>query len=680
MPRDADYRQYLEFPHVYAGNYQVAMHGYYLMPNHAHLVLAPGARVAADSATVRIADDYDQEALRYFEDSEDGDWSIDFTAESEWYIVKSGVLPQDWEEASLVPNEVNTSGEVVTLAKIRHWNTPWEPYLDPYIPHMGHNGGHTVWLNTVDEQPAEEIPFQVGTETPVASGPSPLVPDVRNLVITNVTTNNGTVDYFKYDPEPGSKYHRPVISYTVEDDGDQQEYDFYFIVRPTGAHGWDKPNKDYPEAYGWDWSLCNDPSKLGEVSFTWNGSSHPGAEEDTAEWGTYTFEVFAYKYYPGEPRFENWIDWFYYKWPYCLSVGTHTAWVPEPVNKCDKIYSDITMRYYYMLVDYCDSNPSLSHLTAPVTDFNIIVVDNQLHESNPDQFGGDEINTLYDGLYHDGLIAKLHKGNMFYFDDWRVIVTGNDNCWKIYRRDHDGSRMIAMNYKVPRGCRSLNDSELMRLMIAIEFIQVGMEGRTLTTQTETWYVPAFSFYWTGNPQRINPGISPVLIKQAQIEADRIYGINQFERKKHISTFKFLVKDSMWDSGLTIWKDAGDSDWVIIFGGAREGEYSYRVLQRSPLQISEILLHELIHGYLGRYANWKYLKTEQLVAPIGIVYPIPFDVENEGITYLASREFVTKVAQSVLEQRAEARANGEWDRYNYLTMLLNRAQREPISDD
>ncbi len=146
------------------------------------ITLAPGTRVNAESAVVRVVDDYAPDKIY-------ADWNVNFTSTAYWYVYQPGLLPDARPQASQAPSVANQSGQPITLCYRMLWDTPWAPNLDPYIPEMGHNGAHTLSIKKVNGAVTSEIPFKQGDDALDSVAPT-LPVDVRNLVIENVKIHN----------------------------------------------------------------------------------------------------------------------------------------------------------------------------------------------------------------------------------------------------------------------------------------------------------------------------------------------------------------------------------------------------------------------------------------------------------------------------------------------------------
>lgn len=111
----------------------------------------------------------------------------------------------------------NTAGDAVTQGTganaLKLWN---------------HNGAHTVSLAKVDGVASSTLNF--GVETVDIEDKDV---KVGNLVITDVSTSNGTEDYFKFNPtaEEGSNLLNPTVNFTIQDEGDSAGHAYRWRVR-----------------------------------------------------------------------------------------------------------------------------------------------------------------------------------------------------------------------------------------------------------------------------------------------------------------------------------------------------------------------------------------------------------------------------------------------------------------
>jgi len=193
------------------------------------------------------------------------------------------------------------------------------------IGFRGTNGHHSVRLHKLwfDDDPLNEFdadPFPINEQgNRIEYNMLPFHYYVSNIVIKDVgvSSSKEPKDYFKYDPTPDSQYHRPTFYFRLEDEGDPNDYEYHIFIQPTGSSGFNHLVKD--GAYAWIIGNINAPVAIAEEWWGWKGVPRGDPEKDLknswtdkVDWGTYTFDIGVY---------ESDGDWFFYKWPYCMSVG-----------------------------------------------------------------------------------------------------------------------------------------------------------------------------------------------------------------------------------------------------------------------------------------------------------------------------------------------------------------------
>ena len=433
--------------------------------------LGPGERLeqSMSTVTVKAQDDY---AYTGSPASFTATWNLGNASEW-WELINPGTAQAQWVAASVAPNNAtgNRDGSVARVyCSMKEWNTPFTPSL-PFTPPMGHNGEHTLKIVQVNGVDGDELSYQhyvvPNWQTAYQKAVPPQKAVVKNLIVTNVKTSNGTEDYFKYDPDPESPYNRPTISFTIEDDGETHEYECYVLIQHTASvSGWAILNYGTAGVDGW---LKEDLTVPDTVTSTWDGSNSPanwaGHNPDKALWGTYTFDVYAYEINSAG----NVVDWFYYKWPYCTSISNteHHVWINEETSTFSVPIVDPEsgaalvdpysgefigyetveavigeqLRFDYILRDSALTDGYLNHRT-PELEF--IVFDRDLCEK-----------PCMASVPNASIpnIVQNNEGNGFMawrVDDtslkgYRVLFTAKDNCWIEYRRDHQPSLMLAVN-------------------------------------------------------------------------------------------------------------------------------------------------------------------------------------------------------------------------------------------
>ena len=412
-----------------------------------YIKLGPGERMdpSMSTVTIKAQDNYHYTVMPPAEMEE----VVSLSDATQWIEeMNPGTAQQYWKQATDAPNcsDGNQTGsETRVFCHLLVWNTRTEPSL-PFTPAMGHNGYHTISISQVNGAVGSDLLFQhynvPDWQTAYSAPVTSQTANVKNLVITNVSTSNGTQDYFKYDPDPSSPNNRPTINFTIEDDGDPQQYDAFVLMWPTGATG--SLFQQMSTADAVDWTGVSHVG-TGAVAIGWDGSPVPpgtaGYSADTAGWGTYAFEICAFEY-PDDTRSQDASDWFYLRWPYCLTISNdeHSAWSDDSLTSTGV---DSKLRCNYTLRDAA-SQAADPNYQAP-SSLTLTPIDSLLAEQNCTENVTDPtaIDTLHNGADGNGIVACDLTGN--YTALWRVVFTGEDSCWAEYRRDHQNSRMLATN-------------------------------------------------------------------------------------------------------------------------------------------------------------------------------------------------------------------------------------------
>jgi|GEM_PF-5321593 len=408
--------------------------------------------------------------------------------QSGWYKY-DGVNEEDdtiiWDKGKSLKGFSNAgSEEPITLyGLIRKWNTEVEPYTqyrynaDSYWmnarPYAGHNGEHSIKMKGANSADIDGIYFEEydseaptpGWQTPFAVKPKTKSADINNLVITasSVTSGNNTdEDFFSYDPVPNSAYNRPTISFSFTDTNlDEVDRKYYVrwliwktvslnevggVIMNSNPGDSFELNVDYTP-----YIVLNEP---GSYTLTWDG------DDDTAEWSTYTFDLQVMEY-KGISRVSS----FMYKWPYCGLTGEHCIHSADD-NECVEctVFDDDEERsddpdaegskllYAYQVHDYAYEQNFPNY--EGISGYNVIIVDNDLDVVTSQSRPADP--TLIPAGYHPGSGAEYHHyaghenstEGLFYYNDWRTVYTGQDNCWASYKRNHEPSRILSVNVKI----------------------------------------------------------------------------------------------------------------------------------------------------------------------------------------------------------------------------------------
>jgi hypothetical protein len=420
-------------------------------------------QLLASAATVRIRDTYPYpDNARAQQDctvalDQAGGW---------WELVNAGTPDEDWVETSAPPSADNGASADPRILRtlVTQWDTPTGPGVEYYDeasqtwvgfnPSMGHNGTHAVSLAAIDGDPDTTLipiqQFDYPTQTwsdPEYAGADPVDADVRNLVVTSIGATHGNIDYLKYIPDPESAFYRPRVSFGFDDhnlDGQSHTYRVWALIQPTKYAG--QEFLDLGDIYGYAYAYVRDDSPPTSGQLTWDGSvctwneahtEYTLGDPDEAEWGTYTYDVIVNEL-DGEG---NVVDAFAYKWPYCLTLGDHE--IHEEVVRDPDTGEILSAELHgsYTLTDYAqaDTYPN-AELPSGVA---LNLVDMALQEKTSLPVEDPQPGVPHaDVLLHStaDLEENPHWG-------WRMVMTGVDHCWTLYRRDYESSRMLAANQR-----------------------------------------------------------------------------------------------------------------------------------------------------------------------------------------------------------------------------------------
>ncbi len=417
-----------------------------------------GEKLVSNSAKVRIMDTWSG-----YESGKSRAWldiPVDLTTGwSEMVNAPGSTWDLTWSDVSPY-NMTNETGRYRNFYKvIKTWNTMAEPFteylkqgtVDTWVhfsnPIVGHNGEQAITVVEANNFTSSGLSFQHYDEdeecwlVPTEVAATVRKATISNLVVTSLKPGNGTIDYIKYDPDPEGKYHRPTLEATFADTnhvGQNHHYVCYWMLLAT-ANPVERELLDVDDANFRADSVINAARVPTVVNFTWQG--HVGeididnppfdVEYDVATYGTYTYDVDVVE------LDENWnfVDWHSYKWPSCLSIGEHTITATDNEDE-----SGSTLNYTYVLHDIAneDTTGYYPNLKDP-SQVQMVVIDINLEEQNTI-----DLNMQLDGQTRGGIGTTSSEGSSV-FVCWRTVYIGQDNCWKADRRDHESSRLLAVN-------------------------------------------------------------------------------------------------------------------------------------------------------------------------------------------------------------------------------------------
>ena len=428
--------------------------------------VGPGNRMARDAnaallaneVTVRVKDEWSGYEVGKTCAFTDSDVQLDWA--SAWSeLVNAGTAQSGWVAGETSPTVNNSAGSKRRV--FRHVVQVWDTQKGPSVEYnvavagqpevwrgfdssMGHNGKHSIAVAAIDgDANKQTIAFQAydvfadGWSDPVEGGPSPSEVDVKNLVVNTISATHGNIDYFKYDPDPGSPYNRPVVRFTIEDKNQPGQeghyYRYWVMVQPTRASG--KEFLDLGDVYGYAYAYVSGdaPPLIKEVEWKgkvniWNEghTNYWTSEEDEADWGTYTYDVIVNEFDANNKC----VDTFAYKWPYCLTLGDHNLYYQD-------IESGADLKCNYQYRDYSLENTGsavIDNEVAPAgLEYHLLDVFELVSSNN------NAINTCFD---NNDISLKQCEPNDCAL---RIVFLGEDNCWIAYNRTHSAIRMLAVN-------------------------------------------------------------------------------------------------------------------------------------------------------------------------------------------------------------------------------------------
>ena len=316
---------------------------------------------------------------------------------------------------------------------LAQWNSTTHPTLD-YNPEMGHNGMHRLHVTHINGEEEQDLTFEsydaiTGTwvdpyDMTVKDGSV----YIRNLVLTNVTNSTGNEDYFRYNAMTEA-YESPTFTFNIDDIDNPEEENTYQVVikmwRTNATASIFSNNLLLPVGSA---TITKTFTSPGMKSITWDGRLSDNGDPAMAEFGAYAYEMEVYKYNSVGAL----ADWFALKWPYCLTVGAHSMY-------SKMVGDDEVMTIDFEISDGCYEDPNRAPYQSGVN-IRVDALDYDLCHRGSKDFN----NVSVGQHYTDEQLAKVYgyeEAGM-----WTSIYTGEDNCWKEYRRDHKGSRMLAANY------------------------------------------------------------------------------------------------------------------------------------------------------------------------------------------------------------------------------------------
>ena len=133
--------------------------------------------------------------------------------------------------------------------------------------------------------------------------------------------------------------------------------------------------------------------------------------------------------------------------------------------------------FAYRLYDYCNKYGKVN--AKDISDFKIEIFDEDLNR----------MKTWYSSYTEQGRPYGHFIGHenstdySWYYNGWRTVYTGEDNCWTAYRRDHKSSRLLAVNVDIEDPAKYIE--ERLSKIEVIVFYQGPVEAITDTDDEAT---------------------------------------------------------------------------------------------------------------------------------------------------------------------------------------------------
>lgn len=263
-----------------------------------YVTAGPGMKVTSNGALARFYEKPDTaNGVTHGEDESHIDVAVDFTSAEEWQKLYDpdgdGPKQEGWWASPEAPNAAASGVDGARYRRLLPWSTfqstsgtRFDDGQSQSGKLWGHNGDHELSLRAVDSDTSAKIDFTSSYGgSSKADKPAAKNADVQNLIITSLTTSNGTSDYFKFNPNSNEQEMlHPTITFSIRDSGDKHRYKWYLWAKPTRAE------QNYVEFTG---IMPSDGSKSVVVNAdaaTQHAAGYTQSHNLT-EWGTYTFEL-----------------------------------------------------------------------------------------------------------------------------------------------------------------------------------------------------------------------------------------------------------------------------------------------------------------------------------------------------------------------------------------------------
>lgn len=273
----------------------------------AFVTVGQGMRVESDFGTVRLEELPDlgfTAAQQHSPETNHIDFYLCFYQAWGWekFYDPDGNGPQllDWWKSPEAPQSANSAAGPVKYRYRFTWNssaltkTPYEFPGQPISTLLGHNGAHLLSYVCSDiDLTKPQLDFTSNYGGSYLDGAHSVGLTVKNMVITGVSTNNGTSDYFKFNPTAAvdSLLKNPTVNFTISDDTDSAGHVYRWRVRVRSTNIEDQTTSVVYEDIATQAGPVVVPINQARLA-----ADNPPTTTGISDWGTYNFDMSIREY------------------------------------------------------------------------------------------------------------------------------------------------------------------------------------------------------------------------------------------------------------------------------------------------------------------------------------------------------------------------------------------------
>ncbi len=478
---------------------------------------------------------------------------------------------QEWES----PTDINADDATVKYRGKVQWYTTTNP--------LGHNGRHR--LSVVEgNRDAGRVTFAAGYDDVYKVIPSPQgerLANVQNLVVTEVSTNSGSSNYFKFDPDSDDPaLTTPIIYFTIQDLGDPHEYNWKIKIRRTGESAWRDFVTGFMPGVGSHTAFIN-PSDAAVV---------------LPEWGTYAFDIEVEEVEGGRS---------YDHIPTIRS--THLSMPnPMPGNVLDPDGNPRDGHYVEIVADGDNSKAQIGYYLQDTNNINAKAV--QVDFVNPDL----EVKVSRSGL--PTIVGTPHANiDLYTFTDsdfagesagnrWIAVFIAEDSHAKDYR-DHTNKPTVALNEGQPRVFH-IEDDDMVTNELDVSRYPVGT---VLLSYSNTKIVREVFMSTGWLPRAGVPGSGTILYTKI-VGSDfgrRTISNGTFDNynRRHTQCYVHVIGADLSESGDTYGMANGDEQYSYVYTGTIRDRFNPGTAAATVAAgVKKTTIHEIAHQFLSPDAD------------------------------------------------------------------------------